>query len=52
MLDILDISRRFPNQWVVLENGRRVVDHGPELPPLRARHQGARRTFYLAAVRT
>ncbi|MBI3548707.1 MAG: hypothetical protein HY078_06605 [Elusimicrobia bacterium] len=51
MIDIIELARTYPNLWVVLDGNQNIVDHGPELPPLRAKHHGSRRTFYLPAAR-
>jgi len=49
MTNFLDISRCYQNQWVVLDAGHNVLDHGEDFAALRARHAGARRTFYFAS---
>lgn len=51
MLNILDVSARFENQWLVLDKLQNVVDHGPELLELWEKHQraAARLTFYFAS---
>lgn len=50
MINILDVSRRYANEWVVLDPAQRVIDHGPELGPLCAKYAAltARLTFYFA----
>lgn len=44
--------RRNPNQWVVLDRGQNVVDHGRDLQELYARHKDAAGslTFYFASA--
>ena len=49
MTNFLDISRRYQDQWVVLDSRHNVVDHGEDFAALRVRHSGARRTFYFAS---
>ena len=52
MMNVLDVSRKYENQWVVLDRGQNVVDSGPELTDLYARHRAAvnRLTFYYASA--
>jgi len=49
MINPLDLSRYFKNQWIVLDHEYRVIDHGPELAELREKHSGAHRTFYFVS---
>lgn len=50
MMNVLEVSRRYRDQWVVLDGRQAVLDHGPELKPLWDKHNGQRkRTFYFAA---
>lgn len=51
-MNVLDFSRRFENQWVVLDRGQSVVDHGPDLEELYSRHRerAAKLTFYYASA--
>ena len=50
MINVLDISRRFQDQWIVLDRSLNVVDCGPDLQALCRKHQGARLTFYFASA--
>lgn len=49
-MNVLDL-RRNPNQWVVLDRGQNVIDHGADLQELYARHKDAAAalTFYFAS---
>jgi len=49
-MNVLDL-RRNPNQWVVLDRGQNVIDHGIDLQKLYARHKeaAASLTFYFAS---
>lgn len=51
-MNVLDVSRRYENQWVVLDRGQNVVDHGPSLEELYTRHKEAapKLTFYFASA--
>ena len=50
MMNVLEVSRRYRDQWVVLDGRQTVLDHGPELKPLWDKHSvGKKRTFYFAA---
>jgi hypothetical protein len=50
-MNVLDL-RRNPNQWVVLDRGQNVIDHGQDLQELYARHKEAAQslTFYFATA--
>lgn len=43
-MNVLDL-RRNPNQWVVLDRGQNVIDHGADLQELYARHKEAADTL-------
>ena len=49
MINVLDISRRFTDQWVVLDRRLKVVDSGNDLAALAKKHGGGRMTFYYAS---
>lgn len=51
-MNVLDVSKRYENQWVVLDRGQNVVDHGPSLEELYSRHKDVapRLTFYYASA--
>lgn len=51
MINILDVSRKYANEWIVLDPAQRVIDHGPELRPLCAKYAEltAHLTFYFAS---
>lgn len=51
-MNVLDVSRRYENQWVVLDRAQNVVDYGPDLQELYARHHelAGRLTFYFASA--
>ena len=51
-MNVLDVSKRYENQWVVLDRGQNVVDHGTSLEELFTRHKEAapRLTFYYASA--
>lgn len=51
-MNVLDVSRRFQDQWVVLDRGQNVVDHGTNLEELYTRHKetAPRLTFYFASA--
>jgi hypothetical protein len=49
MINLIDLSRRFENQWIVLDHSHTVIDHGPELQTLQVKHEGNRRTFYFVS---
>ena len=51
MLNILDISAWFENEWVVLDKLQHVVDHGPDLEELWSKHENAtsKLTLYFAS---
>lgn len=50
MMNVLEVSRRFQDQWVVLDRSQQVVDHGDDLQALWRKHQGTRLTFYFASA--
>lgn len=51
-LDVWEMGRLYAGQWVMLDRGWRVLDHGVSLAALQAKHGTAPsgRTFYLAAL--
>jgi hypothetical protein len=49
MINILEVSQKFGNQWVVIDRSRRIIDHGAELSTLYHKHGPAGKTFYFAA---
>jgi hypothetical protein len=49
MINVLDISEKYTDQWVVLDHSQRVVDAGPDLKALWRKHGRARLTFYYAS---
>ena len=49
MINILEFSSRFQNQWVVIDRSRKIVDHGADFHALYRKHHGGRMTFYFAA---
>lgn len=51
MLNVLEISRLYPDQWVALDRGLRILGHGPDLRELWARfgEGSSRLTFYFAS---
>jgi hypothetical protein len=52
MLNILDVSRTYENQWIVLDKRQNVVDHGPDLEALWDKYADivSHLTFYFAAA--
>lgn len=50
MINVLDISEQFTDQWVVLDHSQRVVDAGPDLQALWRKHGRSRLTFYFASA--
>jgi hypothetical protein len=50
MINLIDLARRFENEWIVLDRGHNVVDHGPELQTLQEKHEGDRRIFYFVSA--
>ena len=49
MINVLDISRRYCNQWVVLDRSQKIVDHGSDLAALCKKHRHGKLTFYFAS---
>jgi len=50
VIQVLELSRRYRNQWVVLDQRYNVLDHGGSLGDLRAKHAAeGRRTFMLVS---
>jgi hypothetical protein len=51
MLNILEVSERYEDQWVVLDKVQNVLDHGADLDELWSRHESAlpKLTFYFAS---
>lgn len=49
MINVLEVSTRFQDEWVVLDRSQRVVDHGPDLQQLWRKHHGLSLTFYFAS---
>ena len=52
-MNVLDLKSSH-HQWVVLDRGQNLVDHGPDLQELYARHRDAAAslTFYFASSST
>ncbi len=52
MMNVLEVSERYENQWVVLDRGQNVLDFGPDLTHLweKHRHAEAKVTFYYASA--
>jgi hypothetical protein len=52
MMNVLDVSEKYENQWVVLDRGQNVLDFGPNLSDLWDRHRktDAKVTFYFASA--
>lgn len=52
MMNVLEVSERYENQWVVLDRGQNVLDFGPDLSALWTKHHdaGGRVTFYFASA--
>ena len=52
MMNVLDVSTRFENQWVVLDRGQNIVDFGTDLESLWTKHRSAEAkvTFYFASA--
>jgi hypothetical protein len=52
MMNVLDVSERYENQWVVLDRGQNVLDFGTDLEQLWAKHHKteAKVTFYFASA--
>ena len=52
MLNFLEISAWFENEWVVLDRKQQVVDHGKDLEALWEKHEGetGKLTFYFAST--
>jgi hypothetical protein len=50
-MNVLDLNRA-ESQWVVLDRGQNIVDHGPDLEALYRRHKEAvgSLTFYFATA--
>ena len=42
---VLDLLRRYPDEWIVLDRCLAVLDRGPELAPLRERWAERRATY-------
>lgn len=51
-MNVLDLTARVENQWVVLDRGQNLVDYGTDLSELYARHKDAAGslTFYFASA--
>ena len=49
---VMDLKPRTESQWVVLDRGQNLVDHGPDLGELYSRHKDALSslTFYFATA--
>jgi hypothetical protein len=49
---VMDLTPRTESQWVVLDRGQNLVDHGPDLAELYSRHKQALSslTFYFATA--
>lgn len=45
IFDAREISRRYRNEWLVLDRSLSVRDHGPVLEKLQEKH-GPKRTYY------
>ena len=52
MINVLELSRLYEDQWIVLDRCLQVLDHGPDLLELWARYEGmnSRLTFYFASA--
>ena len=52
MINILDVSRKYENQWIVLDRSQNVVDFGPDLEELWEKYSGivSHLTFYFASA--
>ncbi len=52
MMNVLEVSERYRDQWVVLDRGQNVLDFGPDLETLWSKHKGsdAKLTFYFASA--
>jgi hypothetical protein len=51
-MNVVELKPQVKDQWVVLDRGQNVVDYGPDLEELYARHKEAARslTFYFATA--
>jgi hypothetical protein len=51
MINVLEVSRLYCNQWVVLDRSLKVLDHGPDLQFLWSKYGSlsSRLTFYFAS---
>jgi hypothetical protein len=49
MINVLDFSNKYTDQWVVLDRTARVIDHGNDLQTLFRKHRHGRVTFYFAS---
>ena len=52
MINVLEISRLYENEWIVLDRALNVLDHGPDLLDLWSKYEGmtSRLTFYFASA--
>ena len=48
MINVLDFSTQYTDQWVVLDRSQRVIDHGNDLQGLFRKYRNGRVTFYFA----
>ena len=53
-MNLLEIGRLYANEWVVMDRAHRVIDHGPEFPPLKEKYTAAsaRLTFFFIPPET
>ena len=50
MINVLEMARRFQDQWIVLDRRANVVDHGNDFAALYSKYGGAGRTLYFASA--
>lgn len=52
MINVLELSRLYENQWVVLDRSQKVLDHGPQLDSLWSKYGpiAGKITFYFASA--
>ena len=51
MVNVLEVTSRYENEWIVLDKSHKVLDHGPELGALWEKWAKApqRLSFYFAS---
>jgi hypothetical protein len=49
MINVLDLSEKYTDQWIVLDRSQKIVDAGPDLQVLWRKHGRARFTYYFAS---